>query len=222
MYNRCKKIKRQTGFTLVETMVALAIMAMLFLGVMDLIVASLALVAAVPLLAAIALLIKLDSKGPVLFRQRRIGQGGRRFEIYKFRTMVDGADAMKDRLRDGQEEDGLFKLVDDPRITRVGSWLRKSSLDELPQLFNVLRGDMSLVGPRPLVVDEDLKITGYDRRRLNVTPGMTGQWQILGSTRVPLQEMITLDYLYLANWSLWTDIKILVRTVGVVLSARSA
>ncbi len=188
----------------------------------DLAVTSLALLVSLPFLALIALLIKLDSDGPLLFRQQRIGHGGREFEILKFRTMVDGADAMKSKLRARIGSDGLFKLVDDPRITRVGSWLRKSSLDELPQLFNVLKGEMSLVGPRPLVLDEDLQIQGYDRRRLTVMPGMTGQWQILGSARVPLHEMITLDYLYLANWSLWTDIKILVRTLGFVLSAGGA
>ena len=186
----------------------------------DLTIILLASVVGLPLMALIALLIRLDSSGPVLFRQRRIGHGGRQFEILKFRTMVEGAEAMKAQLRAQIGTDGLFKIVDDPRVTRLGHWLRKSSLDELPQLFNVLRGEMSLVGPRPLVLDEDEQITGYHRRRLNVTPGMTGQWQILGSTRVPLHEMIMLDYLYLANWSLWTDIKILVRTVGVVATGR--
>ena len=111
----------------------------------------------------------------------------------------------------------MFKLADDPRITRVGRLLRKTSLDELPQFFNVLLGDMSLVGPRPLVVDEDELVQGWHRRRLHLVPGMTGPWQVLGSTRVPLQEMVKIDYLYIANWSLWGDVKILVRTVAHVL-----
>ncbi len=173
-----------------------------------------------PSLAIIAALIKLDSPGPVLFRQVRIGHGGKGFEILKFRSMVSNAEELKPALRGFNEADGLFKIGDDPRVTRVGRWLRKTSLDELPQLFNVLRGQMSLVGPRPLVVDEDQLITGSDRRRLMITPGMTGQWQILGSARVPLHEMIKLDYMYVANWSLWADIEILLRTVGVVMFGR--
>jgi exopolysaccharide biosynthesis polyprenyl glycosylphosphotransferase len=173
-----------------------------------------------PLLVAIALLIKRDSPGPALFRQQRIGRRGIPFTILKFRTMTLGADEMKADLLSSNETEGLFKLVEDPRVTRFGRLLRKSSLDELPQLFNVLRGEMSLVGPRPLIVDEDAMITGYDRRRLALTPGMTGHWQILGSARVPLREMVTLDYLYVANWSLWNDVKILVRTVAVVASRR--
>jgi lipopolysaccharide/colanic/teichoic acid biosynthesis glycosyltransferase len=137
--------------------------------------------------------------------------------------MVDDAEALKAQLRERNESEGLFKIGADPRITRVGRWMRKTSIDELPQLINVVRGQMSLVGPRPLVLDEDEMITGFDRRRLMITPGMTGQWQVLGSTpahaRVPLHEMLKLDYLYIANWSLWNDIKILVRTVGVVVGA---
>ena len=178
--------------------------------------AGVGLLALSPLLAVTALLIKLDSPGPTLFRQQRIGRGGAPFTILKFRSMVVGADAMKADLLSRSDPDGLFKIVDDPRVTRVGRWLRKSCLDELPQLCNVLRGEMSLVGPRPLIFDEDAMITGHDRGRLALTPGMTGHWQILGSTRVPLSEMVTLDYLYVANWSLWNDVKILVRTVGVV------
>jgi exopolysaccharide biosynthesis polyprenyl glycosylphosphotransferase len=171
-----------------------------------------------PVISIAAVFIKLDSHGPVLFRQTRVGRDGRHFKMVKLRTMIDGADEMKQTLRDRNEAaDGLFKITDDPRITRVGRLLRKTSLDELPQLLNVLRGDMSLVGPRPLVVDEDERVTGFDRRRLQLTPGMTGRWQTLGSARIPLSEMVKIDYLYIANWSLWTDVKILLETVAFVL-----
>lgn len=127
---------------------------------------------------------------------------------------------MKASLRDRNEADGLFKIADDPRVTRVGRVLRRTSLDEIPQLFTVLRGEMSLVGPRPLVVDEDDQVRGQDRRRLHLTPGMTGHWQILGSARIPLQEMVKIDYLYIANWSLWGDVKILMRTIPYLLRRR--
>jgi exopolysaccharide biosynthesis polyprenyl glycosylphosphotransferase len=165
-----------------------------------------------PALAAIALAVRLDSNGPVFFRQTRIGRDGKPFRIVKFRSMATDAEARKDELRTqniaGQ---GLFKIRDDPRVTRVGRFLRSSSLDELPQLFNVLSGDMSLVGPRPLVTDEDAQVLGLDRSRLILKPGITGPWQLLGS-RVPLQEMVEIDYLYVSNWSLWQDLKILLRT----------
>jgi lipopolysaccharide/colanic/teichoic acid biosynthesis glycosyltransferase len=132
--------------------------------------------------------------------------------------MVCDAEAMKASLAHLNETQGLFKIRRDPRVTTVGRVLRRSCLDELPQLFNVWRGDMSLVGPRPLVTDEDAKITGLDRSRLRLTPGMTGPWQVLGSARIPLQEMVAIDYLYVANWSLWTDVKLLLRTIPLVLS----
>jgi lipopolysaccharide/colanic/teichoic acid biosynthesis glycosyltransferase len=189
----------------------------------DVLGASLAVVGAAPFMALVAIAIKLESPGPVLFRQTRVGRDGQHFRICKFRTMCDDAEERKAELHDvNQCTGGLFKIVDDPRITRVGKLLRRTSLDELPQLFNVLAGDMSLVGPRPLVVDEDQRITGLDRRRLALTPGMTGPWQILGSTRVPLPEMVKIDYLYLAGWSLWADVKIMLRTVPYMLARRGA
>jgi exopolysaccharide biosynthesis polyprenyl glycosylphosphotransferase len=187
----------------------------------DLAYTSLGLLAVAPLMIVAAVAIKLDSRGPVFFRQERVGRHGKRFRIFKFRTMVADAEALKDSLRDRNEaEGGLFKIADDPRVTRVGRLLRKTALDELPQLLNILKGEMSLVGPRPLVVDEDERVQGWHRRRLELTPGMTGPWQILGPTRVPLREMVAIDYLYVANWSLWSDIKILLRTVAYVVSCR--
>ena len=185
--------------------------------VFDLVGSSFLLIFAAPLLALIAMAIKLDSRGPVFFRQVRVGRDGERFNMFKFRTMGPDAEAQKDDLRHLNEASGLFKIADDPRITRVGGFLRSSSIDELPQLLNVWRGEMSLVGPRPLVIDEDSRVSGVYRSRLHLTPGMTGHWQILGSARIPMDEMVGIDYLYIANWSLWTDLKILIRTIPHVL-----
>jgi len=187
----------------------------------DLLGASLGLLAVSPLVLVIAVAVKLEDGGPVFFRQQRVGRHGQRFRMLKFRTMVPGADALKEGLRERNEaQEGLFKIAGDPRITRVGRWLRQSALDELPQLWNIVRGEMSLVGPRPLVIDEDQRIEGWHRRRLELTPGMTGPWQILGPARVPLKEMVAIDYLYIANWSLWSDIKILMRTIPHVLGRK--
>jgi exopolysaccharide biosynthesis polyprenyl glycosylphosphotransferase len=171
-----------------------------------------------PLLVVIAIAIKLDSRGPVLFRQTRVGVGNRTFVMYKFRTMVVGADNAKDRyahlnkhLSAGDAR--MFKISDDPRVTRVGRFLRVHLLDELPQLINVFRGDMSLVGPRPLIVEEDRHVGGWARRRLDLKPGMTGLWQVLGRSDIPFEEMVKLDYLYVTNWSLGHDFKLLFRTL---------
>lgn len=188
----------------------------------DLLGAGLGLFLLAPVMAVIALAIKCDSRGPVLFRQTRMGRDETPFAMLKFRSMVDGADAMKDSLRaHNQASDGLFKIDSDPRITRVGRFIRRTGLDELPQLLNVVAGSMSLVGPRPLVIDEDLKVTGLDRRRLQLTPGITGRWQTLGSARVPLSEMVNIDYLYIANWSPWTDLRIIFDTIVYLGSGRS-
>jgi exopolysaccharide biosynthesis polyprenyl glycosylphosphotransferase len=187
---------------------------------MDVLVASATLVAFLPLLLVISVAIKLTSPGPVLFRQRRIGREGREFEMLKFRTMYQGADAHKPALEDLNEADGFFKISDDPRVTSAGRLLRRTYLDELPQLLNVLLGEMSLVGPRPLVPEEDALVEGGHPRRLHLTPGMTGMWQIFGSSRVPLREMVKIDYLYGANWSPWLDVKILLRTLPYVVGRR--
>jgi exopolysaccharide biosynthesis polyprenyl glycosylphosphotransferase len=187
---------------------------------MDIVGAGAALLVIAPLLAVISIAIKLDSGGPSLFRQRRIGKDEREFEMLKFRTMAQDAERQKSELEELNEAVGLFKIADDPRVTRVGRFLRRTSLDELPQLFNVLKGEMSLVGPRPLVPDDDQRVEGLDRRRLHMMPGMTGHWQILGSSRIPLHEMVKIDYLYAMNWSVWGDLRILLRTVPHVLGRR--
>jgi exopolysaccharide biosynthesis polyprenyl glycosylphosphotransferase len=173
-----------------------------------------------PILLLIVIAIVIDSRGPILFRQTRIGRHGVPFKMFKFRTMVLNADALKHELYGLNEARGLFKITDDPRMTRVGRWLRRTSLDELPQLINVLRSDMSLVGPRPLVPEEDNQIEGWYRTRLHLAPGMTGHWQVLGSSRLPLQEMVAIDYLYVANWSIWKDMQYLLRTVPHVVTGR--
>jgi lipopolysaccharide/colanic/teichoic acid biosynthesis glycosyltransferase len=187
----------------------------------DFVVTLAGLVAIAPIVFVIAVAIKLDTRGPVLFRQRRVGRHGAHFEMLKFRTMVRDAESLKDSLAGHNEAlEGLFKIKDDPRITRVGKLLRRTSLDELPQLLNVLRGDMSLVGPRPLIVDEDNRVRGWQRRRLELLPGMTGHWQLLGPARTSLLEMITIDCAYVVNWSLWTDIAILLKTMTHVVGRR--
>ncbi len=188
--------------------------------VFDLVGASFCLLVLAPLLGLVALAIRLDSAGPVFFRQTRIGRDGNPFLILKFRSMEVGAEERRDALSEQNETAGLFKMADDPRVTRVGRFLRKTALDELPQLFNVLKGEMSLVGPRPLVEDEDKRVVGYHRRRLHIKPGATGPWQLLGGLRVPLNEMLAMDYLYVGSWSLWQDVKILLRTVPHVLLRR--
>ena len=187
----------------------------------DVVVATAMLVLLAPVVLVIAVAIKAGSRGPVLFAQTRVGRHGREFQMLKFRTMVQDADERKNEVLALNQAAPMFKIVNDPRTTRVGRFLRRTSLDELPQLLNVLRGDMSMVGPRPLITDEDRLFSGWQRRRYHVAPGITGPWQILGSSRVPMSDMVTIDYLYCANWSLWLDAKILARTVPYVLSRRS-
>lgn len=185
----------------------------------DVVIGTFALIALAPILLAISVAIKLTSQGPVIFKQTRIGRGGKPFRIWKFRSMVDGADGMKDKLMlQNEATGGLFKIVDDPRITRVGQHIRSTHLDELPQLVNVLRGEMSLVGPRPLVPDEDARVKGRDRHRIHLTPGITGPWQVKGPLNTPLAEMAMLDYRYASDWSIWRDLDILAQTVFRVLS----
>lgn len=190
---------------------------------MDLFGAVLLIVAASPLLALIALLVRLDSAGPVLFRQERVGTAGQRFEMYKFRSMVMDAEAKLDELRDNHEGNAvLFKLKKDPRVTRVGRVLRKFSLDELPQLFNVLDGSMSLVGPRPPLAAEVERYDIRAHRRLLVRPGMTGLWQVSGRSLLSWDETVRLDLYYVENWSFLGDLTILLRTFKAVVGRHGA
>ncbi|MEO8554951.1 MAG: sugar transferase [Kofleriaceae bacterium] len=190
----------------------------------DVIGSVLGLLVLAPVLAIVALAVRLSSPGPVIFAQERCGLGGRRFRFYKFRTMVDGAQDQRASLDHLNEMSGpVFKIARDPRITRVGAILRKTSLDELPQLWNVLRGEMSLVGPRPPMPDE---VAHYDLRqlgRLSVVPGITGLWQVSGrSTINDFDTWLALDLEYVRRWSLWLDLRILAKTIVVVISARGA
>ena len=190
--------------------------------VLDLAVAGLAVLVLAPLFPIVALLIKLDSPGPVLFRQRRVGQRGELFMMFKLRTMALDAEERKSELAPMNRhalpggDSRMFKIDGDPRVTRVGRWLRRFSLDELPQFLNVLRGEMSLVGPRPLIETEAQYVRDWAEKRIGLKPGMTGLWQVLGRSTIPFGEMVRLDYLYATTWSLWRDCLLLLRTVPTI------
>lgn len=189
----------------------------------DLLLSGLCVVALSPVLAVIAILIKVDSPGPVLYRQRRVGKDGHHFWMLKFRSMRQDADGMLDQLRDLNEASGpLFKIRRDPRVTRVGRVLRRLSLDELPQLFNVVRGEMSLVGPRPPIPAEVEQYEDWQLGRLRAVPGMTGLWQVSGRSEVPFHDMVRLDLHYIRSWSLSLDLGILLRTIPAVITNRGA
>jgi exopolysaccharide biosynthesis polyprenyl glycosylphosphotransferase len=187
----------------------------------DLGVTSVALVIATPVMLAIALAIKLTSPGPVLFKQRRVGAHEREFTILKFRTMVVGAHAQREAL-DNEADGLLFKMRRDPRVTRVGRFLRKTSLDELPQLFNVLGGAMSLVGPRPALPEETARYAESQRGRLRVKPGVTGLWQVNGRHDLAFEDYVRYDLFYVENWSLTMDLYILAKTIPALLTARGS
>ena len=181
--------------------------------------ASVALLFLFPVLALIALLIKLDSSGPLIYRALRVGRKGQRFCCYKFRTMVSDADHLKERLRIlNQREGPCFKIAQDPRVTGVGRFLRRYSLDELPQLWNVVRGDMSLVGPRPHPLDDFARYEVDHFARLDVTPGMTGLWQVTARQDPSFRTTLGLDLEYIQKWSLWLDLQILFKTLSVVVT----
>jgi exopolysaccharide biosynthesis polyprenyl glycosylphosphotransferase len=189
----------------------------------DVVTSAVALLALAPVLVVIALAIKLTSPGPVLFRQQRVGLQRRQFKVLKFRTMVVGAEVMLIDLVDRNEADGpLFKMRDDPRVTPVGRWLRRFSLDELPQLWNVLRGEMSLVGPRPPLASEVEAYEEWQLDRLEVRPGITGLWQVSGRSELTFDQYVRLDLFYIENWSLAYDLFILAKTIPMLLAARGA
>jgi len=197
--------------------------ALLVKRAVDVVGAVLGLTLGAPLLALIALAIRFDSPGPIIFRQTRVGVGGRTFEMYKFRSMYQGAEEDREALVALNEADGpLFKIKDDPRLTRVGRFLRRTSMDELPQLINVLRGEMSLVGPRPPLPSEVERYQEWHKKRLEAPPGMTGLWQVSGRSRLSFDEMVLLDIYYIENWSPWLDFKIMVRTIPKVLCGEGA
>ena len=189
---------------------------------MDVVLSAIGLVLLLPVFVLVAVVIKLDSRGPVLFRQVRMGERGRTFQIVKFRTMSADAEERKAEfahLNKHAQNGGdprMFKIPNDPRMTRVGAFLRRCSIDELPQLINVVRGDMSLVGPRPLILDEDKHVREWARERLSLRPGITGPWQVLGRSGIPFEEMVRLDYLYVTGWSLGGDLRLLFRTLPLV------
>jgi exopolysaccharide biosynthesis polyprenyl glycosylphosphotransferase len=188
----------------------------------DILISTFLLLLFLPLLVVLAVAIKLESPGPVLFTQERVGKGGRHFRLLKLRTMVADAEGRRDELLHLSTDPDWLRLPTDPRITRIGRWLRRFSLDELPQLWNVLRGEMSLVGPRPLIVAENERVGAWGRGRLDLVPGMTGYWQVLGRTEIPFEEMVKLDYLYVVNWSPWQDIRLMLRTLPAVMRGRGA
>ena len=190
---------------------------------LDIVGALAAIVIFSPLMILSAILIRFSSSGPVIFAQKRSGLGGRVFRIFKFRTMVNGAEKRRQELTALSEQDGpAFKLENDPRVTRIGRILRKSSLDELPQLFNVLLGDMSLVGPRPLPCSEQAECQPWQRHRMNVTPGLTCIWQVKGRSRVAFDDWIRMDVDYMRRRTFWRDVQIMFATIPAVLLRKGA
>lgn len=190
----------------------------------DVLASAVGLVLCIPVFMIVGLAIKLeDPKGPVFYHQPRIGLNGREFTFYKLRSMYTDADAVKASLMDRNEMDGpVFKIRDDPRVTKVGRFIRRTSIDELPQLWHVLRGEMSLVGPRPLPTVEELACNAYQRQRELVKPGLTCYWQVSGRNNIMFDEWIELDFKYIREQSLWIDMKILAKTAGAVLGGKGA
>jgi lipopolysaccharide/colanic/teichoic acid biosynthesis glycosyltransferase len=190
---------------------------------MDLITVAILLIPTLLLTAVIAVAIKMDSEGPVFYNGARVGPDGKLFTMYKFRSMIVGAEQQKNALREYNEADGpIFKIKDDPRLTRVGRWLRKTSLDEFPQLYNVFLGQMSLVGPRPPLPEEVAEYRPWQRQRLTIIGGITGLWQVSGRSDLTFDELCLLDIYYIENWSLALDIRILLQTIPHALFGRGA
>nr|WP_163192850.1 sugar transferase [Clostridium thermarum] len=191
--------------------------------VIDLVLSIIGLVALSPLMILTVIAIKLDSKGPAIFSQDRVGKDGKLFKMYKFRSMVINAEELKDQLLDKNEMSGpMFKMKDDPRITRVGKFIRKTSIDELPQLFNVIIGNMSLVGPRPNLPREVKEFSERHRQKLLAKPGITCYWQVMGRSSIGFEEWMELDLKYIRDRSIWLDIKLIFRTVFVLFGDKNA
>ena len=189
----------------------------------DIICSFMGLLAFSPLFIIIAIIIKFTSKGPVFFSQKRVGKYGREFDMYKFRSMVVNAEELKEKLAAQNEMSGpMFKMKDDPRVTKVGKFIRKTSLDELPQLWNVLKGDMSLVGPRPSLPKEVAQFEDWMHKRLEVKPGLTCYWQVSGRNNIDFEDWMKLDVKYVEERSLWIDIKLIFKTVGVLFGDKNA
>lgn len=190
---------------------------------MDVLGALFGLVVLSPILLIIAILVKLESKGPIVFSQERVGLNGKTFKMYKFRSMVTNAEEILDKLRHKNEMSGpMFKIKDDPRITKIGKVIRKTSIDELPQLFNVLKGEMTLVGPRPSLPREVVHFTEYQKLRLLAKPGLTCYWQVSGRNNIDFEEWMELDIKYVRERSTWIDIKLIFKTVGVLFGDENA
>lgn len=191
---------------------------------MDIVVALGGIICLLPIFFIFALLIKLeDPKGPIFFKQVRVGKHEKKFDMYKFRSMITGAEErLKELLEHNEVSGAMFKMKDDPRVTKIGKFMRKTSIDELPQLLNVLKGDMSLVGPRPPLPREVTQYTDHDKQRLLVTPGCTGLWQVTARNSVGFKEMVELDLDYIRNRSILYDIKIVLKTVKVLLGSNNA
>ncbi|WP_139903722.1 sugar transferase [Clostridium thermarum] len=191
--------------------------------IIDLVLSIIGIVALSPLMILTAIAIKLDSKGPAIFSQNRVGKDGNLFKMYKFRSMVINAEELKDKLLDKNEMSGpMFKMKNDPRITRIGKFIRKTSIDELPQLFNVIRGDMSLVGPRPNLPREVKEFNEYQKKKLLAKPGITCYWQIMGRSSIGFEEWMELDIKYIRDRSIWLDIKLIFRTFFVLFGDKNA
>jgi exopolysaccharide biosynthesis polyprenyl glycosylphosphotransferase len=191
--------------------------------IFDIIISLIAMIILSPILVATAIAIKIDSSGPILFRQKRVGLNGRNFTLYKFRSMVKNAEKMREQIEHLNEmSEPVFKIRDDPRLTKVGKFIRKFSIDELPQLFNVLKGDMSLVGIRPPISEEVKKYERWQRRRLSMKPGITCIWQVSGRNKVDFDQWMRMDLNYIDNWSLKLDFKLLLKTIPAVLFTKGA
>jgi lipopolysaccharide/colanic/teichoic acid biosynthesis glycosyltransferase len=216
---RQRRVHLTNSAVLLPSLLPTAISGLIVKRIVDISFSAIALLFLWPLLLVIALAIKLESPGSEIYPSLRAGKNGRPFFCYKFRTMFDGADELRDSLRKFNERrDPFFKIADDPRVTRLGRFLRKYSLDELPQFWNVLKGDMSLVGPRPHPVDDYARYRPEDHKRLDVKPGITGLWQVMARTNPSFETCMKLDLEYMRNWNLLLDLKILLRTVPAVLS----